>query len=219
MITDLTFPYLLKEPKTANPKKQFLLLLHGFGSNEQDLFSFADSLPPHIYVASARAPIHLFPGGFAWYNIDFTRGVKFTDSAQANDSLKGISQFIEELKGKYQVETENFYLGGFSQGAIMSYGIATNHPTQINGVIAMSGYVLKDILPDKVDREQVKKLKIFTTHGLVDEVIPVKMGQMGRDYMQGLGADIQYKEYPIGHGVSPEALHNIVRWFRGVLEG
>ncbi len=213
MITDLTFPYLLRKPAETTENPPFLLLLHGFGSNEADLFSFADALPRQSYVAAARAPLNLFPGGFAWYSIDFTRGIKFTDAKQANESVQQLYRFITELKGRYNITTDRFYMGGFSQGAIMSYGVAINYPQELRGILAMSGYVLKDYLPEKIDKTALQRLQVLATHGTMDEVIPVRMGQMGREFMEELGVTVHYKEYPIGHGISPAALDDIIFWF------
>lgn len=214
MITDLSLSYLYRKPATAATPPKLLLLLHGFGSHAQDLFALADSFPETTGVVCPQAPYPLFTDSFAWYHIDFQGNDKFIDSQQAQKSLQVLQQFIEALKARYQINAADCYLGGFSQGAIMSYAMALNFPTKIGGVMAMSGYVLKDLIPPKIDKSALQKLKIIGIHGSEDLVIPQKMGQMGYEYMQSLGANIQYKTYKMPHTISPEALSDLVAWFK-----
>ena len=70
-MSNLAFEYQIREPKIKLDKNPLLLLLHGYGSNEADLFSFADELPEEYYVVSARAPYDLQYGSYAWYAINF----------------------------------------------------------------------------------------------------------------------------------------------------
>jgi len=215
----LRFEYLVRPPKSLKTSDRFplLLLIRGFGSNEQDLFGFADALPDDFYVVSVRAPITLFANGYAWYNIDFTKGIKFTDGEQANKSRVEITQFIEELQEHFPINSNLIYLAGFSQGAIMSYGIALNTPEKITGIIAMSGYILKDLLPPKVNPKAVNKLDLMSTHGTEDMVIPINLGKMAIDYMKSYQIDIYFKEYHgVGHGVSPECFQDILSWLNKV---
>ena len=106
-----------------------LLLLHGYGSNEDDLFSFAPEIDDQIFIVSARAPYDMQPYGAAWYAINFdASGGKFSDLDQARDSSKKVLKFIEELKDAYPIDTENINILGFSQGAILSYGLSLSQP-------------------------------------------------------------------------------------------
>ena len=95
---DLSIEYLIKEPQLKTSESPLLLLLHGFGSNESDLHSFANYLPENHYIVSIRAPFKLPNGGFAWYNISFDKDMnKFNDHDQAKDSINMIINFIEEV--------------------------------------------------------------------------------------------------------------------------
>ena len=111
--------YLIREPKVILDKNPLLLLLHGYGSNEEDLFSFASELPDHYYIISARAPYPLPPYGNAWYAIDFDANMnKFSNDEQAIESRDLIVEFIDELIQKYPIDSTKVNLIGFSQGAI-----------------------------------------------------------------------------------------------------
>ncbi len=93
--------HLVREPKIKLDKNPLLVLFHGYGSNEEDLFSFASELPEEYYVISARAPYPLPPYGNAWYAIHFDADEnKFSDNDQAKESRDLIATFIDELRGK-----------------------------------------------------------------------------------------------------------------------
>lgn len=161
--------YLIKEPKTIKDKNPLLLLLHGYGSNEADLFSFASELPDEYYIISARAPYDLMYGSYAWYAINFDAdSTKFSDLNQARQSRDVIAQFIDEIVAKYPIDTTNVTLVGFSQGSILSYAVALSYPEKISRVIALSGYLNTEIAQEGFEKKEVSHLKIFASHGTVD---------------------------------------------------
>ena len=124
--------YLIREPKEILDKNPLLVLLHGYGSNEADLFSFASELPEDYYIVSARAPYDLQYGSYAWYAINFDADEnKFSDHEQAKVSRDLIGTFIDELVANYPIDKNSITLIGFSQGAILSYGVALSNPKKI----------------------------------------------------------------------------------------
>ena len=128
---ELTLEYKVREPKILLDKNPLLLLLHGYGSNEDDLFSFASELPDEYYVISARAPYDLQYGSYAWYAINFDADQnKFSDQSQAVLSRDLVVKFLEELKLKFPIDSSNITLIGFSQGSILSYSIALSYPNE-----------------------------------------------------------------------------------------
>ena len=111
--------YKIKEPKTKLDENPVLILLHGYGSNEEDLFSFANELPDNYYVVSARAPFDMQYGSYAWYAINFDADEnKFSDVEQAKSSRDLVANFIDDLIDKYPIDAQNVTLIGFSQGCI-----------------------------------------------------------------------------------------------------
>jgi len=139
---ELSLEYQIREPKIVLSKNPLLLLLHGYGSNEADLFSFASELPDEYYVVAARAPYDLHYGSYAWYAINFDADQnKFSDHDQAVISRDLVVQFIEELKAKFPIDSSNITLIGFSQGSILSYSIALSYPKIVQRVGALSGYL------------------------------------------------------------------------------
>ena len=207
--------YLVQEPKVKHDKNPLLLLLHGYGSNEEDLFSFASELPNDSYVISVRAPYDLQPYGHAWYAIHFDADEnKFSDNVQAKQSVEIIASFIDEIVKQYPIDTENVTLIGFSQGAILSYATALTYPEKISKVVALSGYFNQEILPEVIDTKAISHLKFFVSHGSVDQVIPVDWARKAKPALENLGLEVEYQEYPIGHGVSPKNFFDFKNWLQ-----
>ena len=210
---NLSLQYLVREPKIKLDKNPLLLLLHGYGSNEADLFSFAEELPDHYYVISARAPYDLQYGSYAWYAINFDANEnKFSDVAQARNSRDLIVRFIDELTTQYPIDANKVSLVGFSQGAILSYAIGLSYPEKIKNVVAMSGYLNLEMAEANYQNKDFSKLKLFVSHGTVDQVIPVDWARKSPGLLQPLGIETVYKEYPIGHGVSPQNFYDFKNW-------
>ena len=209
----MSLHYLVREPKIIQEKNPLLLLLHGYGSNEADLFSFASELPEEYFVISAQAPYDMQYGSFAWYAINFDADEnKFSDLNQARQSRDMIADFIDELLAKYPIDSTKVNLIGFSQGSILSYAVALSYPTKIAKVVAMSGYLNLDMAIEGFEKNDFSGLKIFASHGTVDQVIPVEWARKTPQLLENFGIDVVYKEYPIGHGVSPQNFFDFRKW-------
>lgn len=207
--------HLVREPKIKLDKNPLLVLLHGYGSNEEDLFSFASELPEEYYVISARAPYPLPPYGNAWYAIHFDADEnKFSDNDQAKESRDLIATFIDELVANYPVDQDNITLIGFSQGAILSYSVALSFPEKVQRVVALSGYFNLDIIDENFRNNNISNLKFFISHGTVDQVIPVDWARKAPEFLKNLGLDVVYKEYPVGHGVAPQNFYDFKNWLQ-----
>ncbi len=211
----LSLHYLIREPKIKKETNPLLLLLHGYGSNEEDLFSFASELPEDYYIVSARAPYDLMYGSYAWYAINFDADEnKFSDIEQAKQSRDLIANFIDELLRTYPIDNDKVTLIGFSQGSILSYAVALSYPQKIQRVVAMSGYLNTDMATANYTSNDFSNLKIFASHGTVDQVIPVDWARKVQPAIQALGINITYKEYPVGHGVAPQNFFDFKNWLQ-----
>ena len=209
----LSLYHLVREPKVKQEKNPLLVLLHGYGSNEEDLFSFAAQLPDEYIIVSARAPYSLPPYGNAWYAITFDNDMnKFSDDVQAVQSRDLIVKFIDELVESYPVDKEKITLIGFSQGAILSYAVALTYPQHISRVAALSGYLNMDIVGKDIHTKDLSKLKFYISHGTVDQVIPVEWARKAPEFLKTLGLQEEYHEYPVGHGVAPQNFYDLLNW-------
>ena len=213
-MTKLSLEHLIRKPSiTTVGKPPLLLLLHGYGSNEEDLFSFAPELPGEYYIISARAPMPMAPSGNAWYTIywDAPNG-KWSDDKEAIEARDLISKFITEAIEAYELDENNVTLIGFSQGTILSYAVALTYPEKIKNVVALSGYINTDITQVKEDKSAYNNLNIFCSHGTVDQVIPVNAARMAPAFLKELGIETDLKEYPVGHGVAPQNFYDAKSW-------
>ena len=212
---NLSLEYKIQEPKIKLDKNPLLLLLHGYGSNEADLFSFAAELPDQYYIVSARAPYDMQYGSYAWYAINFDADEnKFSDHEQAKVSRDLIATFIDELLVEYPIDASQVSLIGFSQGAILSYAVALSYPEKVQKIVAMSGYLNLEIIADGYQQNNFSLLKIFASHGTVDQVIPVDWARKTPAIVENLGIKTTYKEYPVGHGVAPQNFYDFKNWLQ-----
>ena len=209
----LSLEYLVRDPKISIENPPLLILLHGYGSNEQDLFSFAEELPDELLIISAQAPLPMGFGSYAWYTIHFdnTDG-KFSDIPQAIKARDTIATFIDEIKQHYKVDTDKTFLLGFSQGTILSYAVALNYPEKIHYVIALSGYINEELLSTNLNADKYTNLDFFISHGSVDQVLPVDWGRKAKPFLDNLNIKNSYQEYPVGHGVAPQNFHAFKTW-------
>lgn len=206
--------YIVREPKIKQDNPPLLILLHGVGSNEKDLFSFADQLPDNYLVISARAPYEISPGSYAWYEVDFSSGKPVINKEKAEKSRSILVQFINQLKEKHKFDDRRVYLCGFSQGAIMAYSVGLTRPDKIKGIAVLSGRLLEEVKPLIKQSEALSKLKVFISHGTQDNVLPVHYANEASAYLKGLGISPDYKEYPEGHTISSGMLDALAEWLR-----
>ncbi|HEA29964.1 MAG TPA: alpha/beta fold hydrolase [Leeuwenhoekiella sp.] len=211
---DLSLTHIIQEPKTKSAAKPpLLLLLHGYGSNEQDLFSFAPELPDHYFVISVRAPMPMQPYGNAWYTIYWDGSeAKQSDDEQAKKARDLVVQFIDEAIAAYDLDASDVTLLGFSQGTIISYAVALTYPEKVKNMIGLSGYINEAITIPKSDHEAYKNMGVFCSHGSQDQVIPVDAARRTPAYLKTLGISATLKEYPVGHGVAPQNLMDLKQW-------
>lgn len=209
-MTDLHY---ITRPSTLKENAPLLIMCHGYGSDENDLFSFASELPEELFIISVRAPYPMQPYGNAWYaiNFDAEKG-KWNDNEQAKQSVDLISGFIDYACKTYPVNSENATLLGFSQGTILSYAVALTYPSKVKNIIALSGYINEDILPDTIEDTDVSHLNFFCSHGSVDQVIPADWAKKTPAFLETLNINHVYKEYPVGHGVAPQNFFDFKDW-------
>ncbi len=210
---DYSLKHIVREPKVKTENPSLLLMLHGYGSNEQDLFSFAHELPDNLLIVSARAPRSIMFGGYAWYDIHFeSDDDKFSDIPQALEARDLIVHFIDELQETYQFNPDKSFLMGFSQGTILSYAVALSFPEKIKNIIALSGYINEELIINPSDTSAYASLDFFCSHGTIDPVIPVEWARKTPNFLQNLDIKHEYKEYSIGHGVAPQNFTDFKEW-------
>ena len=212
--TTTVLQYLVREPKIKSEHPPVIILLHGVGSNEADLFSFANQLPEKYLVISARAPISLGGNSFAWYQVDFSTGKPVFNLQQEEESRTTLIKFISQIKEKYSVNSNEIYLCGFSQGAIMSYSIGLTHPDLVKGIAVMSGRLLEEIKLLIATKEKLHSLKVFISHGINDNTLQIKYARDANTFLKTLNINPSFKEYQAGHEINSDMLSDLIIWLK-----
>lgn len=213
----VTLVHELREP--AGDPEGALILMHGRGTDERDLFPFLDFLDPEkrlLGLAPGGPITDEPPGGRHWYR--FLRvGAPEPESFLA--TYEELAAFLgRELKER-GVGWERTILGGFSQGSVMAYalGLGGGRPRPA-GVLAMSGFVptVEGWEPDLATR---KGMPVLITHGELDPLIPVEFGREARELLEAAGLDVSYYESRIAHTIDPRLIPEIAEWVGRITAG
>ena len=207
---DMVLQYLVNAPENTTGKKRALILMHGVGGNEQNMFNLAGYFPDDLLLISARGPNTLGSGRYAWFEVDFSTSNPVINEQQEAESRGLIQQFIQQVKQKYGVD--ELFLGGFSQGAIMSCSVGLTAPDTVKGIMALSGRILQQIRPGLLPNAALAGLNVFVAHGLNDSVLPIAYGREAKAYLESLKVKLAYHEYPIAHQITGEEMADVVAW-------
>jgi phospholipase/carboxylesterase len=206
----------LERPAAREPAAGLLVLFHGRGADEADLHPLLDLLDPeqHLFGVTPRGPLHLPPGGAHWYAV---REIGYPDPATFAATYEQVSSWLEGLQEASGIEPGRTVLGGFSQGAVMTYalGLGRGRPRPA-ALVALSGFV--PAVPG-LELDLGSPLpRVAIAHGALDPVISVEWGRRARALLVEAGADVLYHESPIGHSVDPVFLRTLAPWVAESLE-
>ncbi len=215
---ELPLVYKVRQPHIEASSPPLLLLLHGIGSNEQDLYGLAPFLDKRFLIISVRAPNTLGPGSYAWFEVNFTPQGPVIKPEQAVASHKALITFLEEAITAYDADPKQVYLMGFSQGAIMSASVALIQPELVAGAVLMSGRIPPEIRTHIASHKKLSGLPLLVIHGTADLVLPITYGRDSRELLSTLPVKLTYHEYPMGHEVSQESLSDVTRWLSEQLD-
>ena len=191
---------LVSAERTSPNSQGTLVMLHGLGSDEQDLFGFADLIDKRIDVICIRAPKPYGPG-FAWFDIQWTSQGIQVDPNEVQESVEAVTEEISKLN------KPNLIVGGFSQGAMMSLGIVNRIPENCLGAVVLSG---RSMPPGP----RTFTGPIFQAHGIFDDVIPI---EEARELSQSL-TNHEYHEYEMGHSICEPEMDDLNRWLAKTLD-
>jgi len=207
----------LREP--AGEPQGALVLSHGRGADEQDLYGLLDELDPErrLLGVTPGAPLtDVPPGGRHWYLVP---RVGYPDGQTFHDSYRLLCEFLDETLEARGIAWDRTVLGGFSMGAVMSYavGLGTGRPLPA-GILAMSGFV-PTVEGWQSELEERRGLPVLIHHGRNDPVIEVDFGRRSRELLEEGGLDVTYLESDAGHWVPPELLPRLREFVGEVVVG
>jgi len=211
--TDLPLKYLEQASPDTNDQP-LVIFLHGYGSNEQDLFGIKDELPANYTYLSVQAPVTLEPGSYQWFRKK-GEGPYNGETDDLKSSGQLLLTFIAQAAKKYHTEANKVYLVGFSQGAIMSYEVGLRHPEAVRGIAALSGRILPVLKSELKPDEKRQSLAIFIGHGTVDKRLPLKDGTDADSLLQSLSLKPQFHAYEgLGHSISADEIQDLNAWLQ-----
>jgi len=196
-------------PATGSPEGA-LVLFHGRGADEHDLFPLLDAFDPdrRLLGVTPRGPLSLPPGGAHWYALG---GIGTPEPRTFHSSYAAAAEWLDGFVAEHGLSWDKVVLGGFSQGGVMTYslGLGAGRPRPA-ALIALSSFVptvegfeldLSPPLPP-----------VAIGHGTLDNVIEVEWGRRARALLEGSGAEVLYRETPMFHQIDPDFVRQIAGW-------
>jgi phospholipase/carboxylesterase len=205
-------------PAPTAGKPPLLVLSHGIARDERSMMAFWDSFDPRFLTISVRSPIELKPGSFAWFHARVTPEGPIIDGDEAEAGWEHLIGFVDEAVHAYEADPTRVFLGGFSQGAIISLAALLTAPERIAGVVVMSGRVLPEVFPSIVSRDRLLGRPVVLIHGTADERLGIEYARTARSLLGPLGIALAYHELEIGHAISDEGIALASAWLTAQLD-
>jgi phospholipase/carboxylesterase len=186
-----------------------LVLFHGRGADEHDLFPLLDFLDPErkLLGVTPRGPLSLPPGGAHWYAF---MEVGYPEPETFWDTCREVGAWLDGFLLEHGLSYDRTILGGFSQGAVMTYAfsLGAGRPRPAAS-IALSGFI-PSVHGFELDLEEIPPFAIG--HGTFDPVISVEFSRQARAVLEEHDASVLYREYPLPHAIDPGFLTEIRGW-------
>lgn len=204
--------YLVNLPTVKTERPPVIILLHGYGANETDLFDITKSFDGRFISFAVQAP-SCVDGGCRWYDIEWqSDSVKSHNYTQLKSSEKKLFQFISSACKTYKADSSKVMIIGFSQGAIMAYDMLLSKPEKIKAIVALSGKLLAETKTIKLGKVKPEEKNCFIAHGYSDNVIKPKHADEAATYLLTQKFKVEKKLYEMPHSICGDELNDIKRF-------
>ena len=203
--------YRLRLPAPPKPA-QLLVLLHGVGGNETNLLDLADGVDPDTLVVLVRGPLQMGPAQHAFFTVNFTGTGPRINPEQAEHSRQLLIQLLQQLQQQHGVGAKHSVIAGFSQGGIMSAGVALSSPESVRAFGLLSGRILPELEPHIASAERLAGLQALVAHGEQDATLPVVWAERADALLTSLGVAHRVQRYPMAHTISAQSQADFVAW-------
>ncbi|HUP46299.1 MAG TPA: alpha/beta hydrolase [Thermoanaerobaculia bacterium] len=214
LLTDLPLAYALRTPsrRPDTAEMPLVMVMHGRGADANDLADIAQALDGPVgyrfVFPNAPKPFEAYPGmtfGYTW----FDGWPPSAESIAASRRL--LFDFLAQVTRRYPTPPGKIILSGFSQGALMALDVGLRTEMKIAGIVAMSGGLYEEGLPDLTGK---RNLPILIVHGTADDMIPLPAARRARQVLERYGLQPEYAEFPMGHHVTPESMAVVADFLR-----
>ena len=214
---NLPLTFLQRPAAATTPRPWLLVLMHGVGSNEQDLMGLAPQIPERFHVLSLRAPFRMGPGAHAWFDFSTEpNGERTINEAQEAQSRALVAQTIASAAEQLGIPPERVVVGGFSQGGIMALSLLLTQPALMQAAMVWHGRLLTQMLPHAAPPDALRGKQMWLSHGTHDNVIPLAHAQAIAHHMAPLPVTLAYHEFPGAHEIRPSELAATVTWLESL---
>ena len=206
----------MHRPAQAGVKEPWLLLLmHGVGSHEEDLFGLAPYVPANFHVISLRAPNVMHADAYAWFNFAVhANGERSIDEEQERESRFLVGEILQSACQQLGVPAERTVAGGFSQGGIMSLSVLLTRPQLMRAAMVCHRRLLPQVLSHVAPREAFEGKSLWVSHGLNDNVIPIGAAVATREFVRQFPLRLAGADFPGAHEIRPAELQQTMAWLQ-----
>lgn len=206
--------YRISEARGQN-KPVLLILMHGYGANEDDLFSLARSFPENYIIVSPRAPYRIGETNYQWYTAEKGKdGGPDGNRSELSSSMEKMKNLIEVMQLRYKVAADRTFIAGFSQGANMSYQLVLKHPALFKGAGILSGTIFSS-LKQSADQRKAGQPEIFIAHGDQDNRIPYTEAQESKEWLDKHHYRSEFHTYKgMSHSISAEEVRDFAAFIK-----
>jgi phospholipase/carboxylesterase len=196
-------------PAAGDPEGA-LVLLHGRGADENDLFPLLDALDPErrLVGATPRGPLSLPPGGAHWYALG---GIPTPEPTTFRPTFAAAAEWLEQFLSEQGLGYDRLVLGGFSQGGAMAYSLSLFSGRPRPAALTVFSSFIPTVEGFELDLSSPLP-PVAIGHGTLDQVIPVEWGRRARELLEGAGVDVLYRETPMFHQIDPEFVRDVSAW-------
>lgn len=211
---DESLVFRLREP-AAEPQGA-LVLLHGRGADESDLFPLLDMLDPsrHLLGVTPRGPLALPPGGAHWYRV---MQVGYPDPSSFFSTYERLTTWFDVFLASRGISHDRVVLGGFSQGGVMSYALGLGRGRPRPAALVPFSCFIPTVEGFELDLSGLDGYPVAIGHGVYDPVIEVGWGRKAKEILQGAGAEVEYRESPLPHAIDPQSVTEVQAFIARVL--
>jgi phospholipase/carboxylesterase len=213
MIEGNVLTYRLRLPAETTTAAPVLIMIHGYGANDGDIYELVPFIDPKVVVVAPRAPLLYSDdprGSFKWSDTDIAG---LANPAALADSVQKILGLIEKLPDLLDISLDlnQLFVGGFSQGGILAYALVSRRPDLFAGVIAHSAPFNPEI-EAQLRATELQGKPFFVAHGRTDNWVALEQGQTAVKVLQELGAAVEYHEYDFAHETSIQSRRHLADW-------